>query len=112
MLSCTTLKLFVNIYCTAGFFSTYIIFFVPENNSLSRIAKGARRATVVATATVVAAIKENGDPTLGSIDEENDQLSSSLNIPSTRNKCCKDNLNLGSGTYSATSNYQKNSKMV
>lgn len=79
------------------FYSTLFLLFVPDN-SLSRIAKGTRRATVVATATVVAAIKENGDSCLDSMKEDNDRLSSSLNTPSTRNKHCTDILKSNTGT--------------
>ena len=65
---------------------------------MSRIAKGARRATVVATATVVAGIKQNGETAeFESIKEEkeNPRLSSSLNMTSTRTKCCNDSLTPG-----------------
>ena len=55
---------------------------------------------MVATATVVAGIKQNGEPATAEFEtiqeeKENPRLSSSLNITSTRTKCCNDSLNPG-----------------
>ena len=76
-----------NVFLYAPFTAHTIFILIPDTNSLSRIAKGARRATVVATATVVAGIKQNGDATAEPLREDNGRLSSSLNLASTGTKC-------------------------